>query len=246
MLDDISVLRAAAADYRAAATAAGLPWDDPAVPPEPQAPPELVHRVFDVDQVADQLTWLHGQGWQERRLLPNGGWLLPWPTDADKANEALDNLSLSIGVPFPWRHQLPLFHFEFLVYTFVLAGKHEGEIWRYETAPDAWDAVRAAPSLAALFTEWTKGLEAGVVYLNDLDGCLAVGERGRRAVHALLDHTPALDPLAFPVSMPEQPLLRQRQAEYGVDMSRVSQERGFESFEALNEEIDAVRAGLGL
>ncbi|MER6982507.1 hypothetical protein ABT317_37465, partial [Streptomyces carpinensis] len=178
-------------------------------------------------------------------LLPNRGWLLPWPADA---NEALTYLSLSVGVPFSWRHQLPLFHFEYLIYTFVLAGDHEGEIWRYEIAPDAWDAVRAAPSLAALFTEWAKGLAAGVVYLNDLDGFLAVGERshGRRDVDVLLERTPTLDPLAFPVSMPDQPLLRERQVACGVDMSCVGADRRFERFEALNEEIDAVRASLGV
>ncbi|MFC7217615.1 hypothetical protein ACFQLX_05415 [Streptomyces polyrhachis] len=243
MLDDISVLRVATAGYRAAATAAGLPWPDLATPPPVVDPPEQVHRIFAVERIPEQLTWLHSQGWQERRLLPNGGWLLPWPTDPD---EALGQLSLSVGVPFPWRQQLPLFHFEFLIYTFVLGGEHEGQIWRYEISPDAWDAVRAAPSLAALFTEWTKGLEVGVVYLNDLDGCLAVGEPGRRAIDTLLEHTPGLDPLAFPVSMPEQPVLRQRQTECGVDMDRVGPAQGFESFEALGEEIEAVRATLDL
>ncbi|MEU1601053.1 hypothetical protein ABZ468_52270 [Streptomyces sp. NPDC005708] len=244
----MSVLRDAAQEYRAAATAAGLTWPEPVAPPGAPPPPDLVYRLFDVDRVAEQVTWLHGQGWGEKRLLPNRGWLLPWPADVADVNEALTNLSLSVGVPFPWRHQLPLFHFEYLIYTFVLAGDHEGEIWRYEIAPDAWDAVRAAPSLAALFTEWAKGLAAGVVYLNDLDGFLAVGERGhgRRDVDVLLERTAILDPLAFPVSMPDQPLLRERQAACKVDMSCVGADRGFECFEALNEEIDAVRASLGV
>lgn len=242
MLDDTSVLREAVGDYRAAATAAGLTWPEPLAPPGEQPPPDRVYRLFDVDHVAEQVTLLHSQGWGPHRLLPNGGWLLPWPADS---GEALNNLSLSVGVPFPWRHQLPLFHFEYLIYTFVLAGDHEGEIWRYEIAPDAWDGVRAATSLAALFTEWTRGIVAGVVYYEDLNGCLLVGERGRRDVEVLLERTSTLDPLAFPVSMPEQPLLRERQVECGVDMACVDVDRGAECMEELLDEIDAIRASLG-
>ncbi|MFF9624960.1 hypothetical protein [Streptomyces griseosporeus] len=247
MLDEESVLRDAVREYRAAATAAGLTWPRAAAPPGASAPPvpptDLVRRLFDVDRVADQVTWLQSRGWGARRLLPNGGWLLPWPT-AEDAGEALDILSLSVGTPFPWRRQLPLFHFEFLVYTFVLAGAHEGEIWRYEIAPDAWDAVRAATSLAALFTEWTKGFAAGVVRYDGTDGCLVVGERDRGDVEALVARAPALDPLAFPVSMPDHPLLRARQAECGVDPSAV--ERGPEIMEELMEQADIIRAGLGV
>ncbi|WP_329507375.1 hypothetical protein [Streptomyces chiangmaiensis] len=243
----MSVLRDAAQEYRAAATAAGLTWPQAAAPPGASTPlvppPDLVHRLFDVDHVAEQVTWLHSQGWGSRRLLPNGGWLLPWPTATD-AGEALDNLSLSVGTPFPWRHQLPLFHFEFLIYTLVLAGEHEGEIWRYEIAPDAWDAVRAATSLAALFTEWTKGFAAGVVHYDHPNGCLLVGERDRGDVEALMVRTAALDPLAFPVSMPDHPLLRERQAECGVDMSCL--DRGPEIMEELMEQADTIRAQLGV
>jgi hypothetical protein len=60
-----------------------------------------------LDHVAEQLTWLQSLGWSER-VLPDGGWLVPWPTDG---GEALENLSLSLGTPFPWRNQLTLFHF---------------------------------------------------------------------------------------------------------------------------------------
>lgn len=243
MLDDMSVLREAARKYQAAATAAGLTWPPAAAPSGASSAPDLVHRLFDVDHVAEQVTWLQAQGWDSRRLLPNGGWLLPWPTATD-AGEALDNLSLSVGTPFHWRHQLPLFHFEFLIYTFVLAGEHEGEIWRYEIAPDAWDAVQAATSLSALFTEWTKGFTAGVVYYDDPNSCLIVGERDRGDVEALMAHTSALDPLAFPVSMPDHPLLRQRQAECGVDMSCV--DRGSEIMDELMEQADTIRAQLGV
>ncbi|MEV6811827.1 hypothetical protein [Micromonospora sp. NPDC051296] len=239
MLDDMRVLRDAVAEYRVAATAAGITWPERAEPPGGQ-PPGLVYRLFDVDHVAEQLTWIESQGWHLQRLLPNGGWVMPWPTDG---GEALENLSFSIGTPFPWRHQLPLFHFDVLLYTFVLAGEHEGEIWRYEIAPDARDPVRAATSLAALFTEWTKGIAADVVVYNDLNGWLQVGDGARRDIDMLLERVPDLDPLAFPVSMPEQPLLRARQRECGVDMTCI--DRGFDCHEELLDAIAATRASLG-
>ncbi|MEV4423125.1 hypothetical protein AB0L40_24575 [Patulibacter sp. NPDC049589] len=235
MLDDMGDLRDAVVGYRAAAIAAGLTWSAAATSGEP---PDLVHRLFDVDHVAEQLVWLQSLGW-DGRLLPNGGYLLPWPT---AGSEALESLAFSIGTPFGWRHQVPLFHFDFLLYTFVLAGDHEGEIWRYEISPDAWDAVRAATSLAALFRQWTRGIAAGVVVHRDQTGWLQVGDGVRRDVDMLLERMPDLDPLAFPVSMPEQPLLRARQRECGVDTDCI--ERGFECQEELLDAIAAARASL--
>ncbi|MFF4229706.1 hypothetical protein [Streptomyces sp. NPDC001820] len=240
MLDDMPALREAAQGYRAAASAAGLTWPASGAPSGVRPPPDLVHRLFDVDHVAEQVTWLQSQGWHARRLLPNGGELLPWPTDG----ETLDALSLSVGVPFPWRHQLPLFHFDIIVYTFVLAGDHEGEIWRYEIAPDAWDAVRAATSLAALFSTWTKGIEAGVIGYNDFNGWLSVSDGTRCGLDLLQERAPSLDPLAFPVSVALHPLLRARQAECGVNVSCV--DRGFECMEELLGEIEAIRTSLGV
>jgi hypothetical protein len=237
MLDDLAVLRAAAEAYRAAATAAGVVWPDHADPPVGR-PPDLVHRLFDVDRVAEQLTWLQSRGWDSRRLFPNGGWLLPWPTGAD-ARESLDNLSFSVGTPFPWRHQLPLFHFEIILYTFVLAGEHEGEIWRYEFSPDALDAVRAATSLAALFTEWTKGIAAGVVSYSDLHKWLVVDDNG-------VSSSTDLDLFAFPVSVPltHHPQLRARQRECGVDMDHIG--RGAQRHEELLDAIAIARTSLGM
>ncbi|MBG0566227.1 hypothetical protein [Actinoplanes aureus] len=236
MLDDMGDLRDAVAGYRAAAIAAGLTWSATAQPGEPS---DLVHRLFDVDHVAEQLIWLHSQGW-DARLLPNGGYLLPWPAGG---SEALESLAFSIGTPFRWRQQVPLFHFDFLLYTFVLAGDHEGEIWRYEISPDAWDTVRAATSLAGLFTQWTRGIATGVVVHAGHTGWLQVGDGVHRDVDMLLERMPDLDPLAFPVSMPEQPLLRERQRECGVDMDRI--ERGFDCHEELLDAIAATRASLG-
>jgi hypothetical protein len=156
MLDKLPDLRDAAEAYRSAAVAAGLPWPAATAPGQADGTaPDLVRRIFAVDHVPEQLTWLRAQGWDAGRLFPDGGWLLPWPTEGD---EALRNLSFAIGTPFPWRQQIPLFHFEIIVYTFVLVGEHAGEIWRYEASPDAWDSVRAATSLAALFTQWTSGV----------------------------------------------------------------------------------------
>ena len=194
-----------------------------------------------MDHFAEQLIWLQSRGWHSQRLLPNGGWILPWPTDV---GEALDNLSFSIATPFPWRHQLPLFHFEIIVYTFVLAGDHEGEIWRYEASPDAWDSVRAATSLAALFTEWTKGIDAGVVRYHDLDRWLLVRDDVDMAFE-LQEGDTHLDPFAFPVSVPypQRPLLRARQRDCGVDMDGI--DRGPDCQTELLDAIAATRASLG-
>ncbi|PZG23820.1 hypothetical protein C1I95_02780 [Micromonospora craterilacus] len=230
MLDDMRVLRDVVRKYRVAATAAGVDWPDQAESSAGQ-PPDLVYRIFGVDHVAEQLTWLQSQRWPDRRLLPNAGWRMPWPEGGD----ALDALGLSIGTPFLWRQQLPLFHFDVVLYTFVLAGEHEGEIWRYEISPDAWDSVRAAPSLAALFDQWTKGIDAGVVVYDDHNRWLLVED---------VDGVPGLDPLAFPVAPVEETLLRARQRECGVNMAIV--EEGFEYNEELLEAIDAAKASLGV
>lgn len=239
MLDDPRTLRDAAEGYRAKATAAGLAWPGPTAPPAGPAP-ELVYRLFDVDHIAEQLVWLESQGWDSQRIFPNGGELLPWPSDPA---ESLDQLSFSVATPFLWRHQLPLFHFGFLVYTFVLAGDHEGEIWRYEASPDAWDSVRAATSLAALFTEWTNGITTGVVGYRNLDGWLMIDDRVHDLVEIIQERAPGLDPLAFPVSMAQQPLLRARQRECGVDMECV--DRGAECQRELLDAIATTRAAFG-
>ena len=238
MLDNMRVLHDAVEAYRAAATAAGVAW--PQQPDSDGGPPDLVYRFFDVDHVAEQLIWLESQGWHSQRLLPDGGWLLPWPTDA---GEALDDLSFSIATPFPWRHQLPLFHFEILVYTFVLAGEREGEIWRYEFRPDTWDSVRAATSLAALFTQWTKGITTGVVLYDDIDKWLHVGDDLYEPLDIPPEGAPDLDPFAFPASIPHEQLLRTRQRECGVDMDRIARP---ESHEELLDAIAAAQASLGM
>jgi hypothetical protein len=96
---------------------------------------DLVRRTFAVDHVPEQLTWLQAQGWDIGRLFPNGGWLMSWPADAGKA---LDNLSFAIGTPFPWRQQIPLFHFDVIMYTFERGDDCQSELL------DAIDAARAA------------------------------------------------------------------------------------------------------
>ncbi|MFF5288432.1 hypothetical protein [Paractinoplanes globisporus] len=202
MLDELPVLREAAESYRAAATAAGLPWTDR---PRDGQPPELVYRLCEVSSVPAQLTWFQSLGWQLERLLPNGGWVMPWPDDRD---EALDNLSFSVATPFPWRRQVPLFNFEIILFTFVLAESHHGEIWRYEIRPDTWQTAPAAPSLANLLTDWREALETGAVrYEPDLEW-LQVAE------DAPLD-------FALPESITDLPALKARQRDAGVDLDRV-------------------------
>jgi hypothetical protein len=232
MLDDPHVLRHAVGAYRAAAKAVGIAWPDHAGTTVGQ-PPDPVYRIFNVDRIAEQLTWLESLGFDSSRLLPNGGWIMPWPTDV---GEALDYLSFSIGTPFPWRHQMPLFNFDVILYTFVLDGEHEGEIWRYEISPDAWDAVRAATSLATLFTQWAKGIASGVVFRRDLDQWLLLD-------NTLLEQATDLDPFAFPASLiPNEQRLRTRQQKCGVDMDCI--DRGAECQEELLDAIDTARASL--
>ncbi len=246
MLDSLQVLRNAAEAYRTAATAAGLPWPRQAESDRPGRDggpaPDLVRRLFAVDQVAEQLTWLQAQGWDTGRPFPNGGWLLGWPADV---GETLDNLSFAIGTPFPWRQQMPLFHFEIIVYTFVLAGEHEGEIWRYEASPDAWDSVRAATSLAALFNQWTAGIRSGVISYQEPGQWLLLGTDAQDPFQLLIDRAAELDPVAFPEPVPPTwfPQLRERQRECGVDMECI--ERGADCQFELLDAIAAVRTSLG-
>jgi hypothetical protein len=225
MLDDLGVLRSAVAGYRAAATAFGIPWPDDRTPTLPAA--EL-RRIFDVGDLPEQLLWLHSQALPPDRVLPAGTHVLPW-TDG---GELLDFLSMSVAVPFAWRRQVPLFFIDHLVFTFVLANGYEGEIWRYQIDPEDWNPVRAAPSLATQFIQWTNGFAAGVYRRQPYDEWLHLDEE-------LLEATPGLDPFAFPMYMSvydHRELIRSRQRECGVDVERA------ESFEALEELADAIAA----
>jgi len=105
MLDEMRVLREAAQGYRAAATAAGIAWPE-RVGTQGAQPPDLVYRLFEVDQVPEQLSWLESQGWGSSALFPNLGELRPWPTD-DTAGESLDLLSYSVGTPFAGKYVTP-------------------------------------------------------------------------------------------------------------------------------------------
>ena len=240
MLDDMRVLRTAVADYRAAATAAGVPWLDEESRTD-GLPVDVLCRVFDVDRVVEQPVWLNTQGLPYGRVLPDGAYPLTW----DTADELLGYLSFSVGVPFHWRHQLPLFRDDHIVFTFVLAGDNEGEVWRYQIDADDWNPVRAAPSLAALFTEWTNGFAARVYFSQPYDSWLHVGDRehdARDPVGLLLER--GLDPFAFPVYISQYPhkaLLRARQLQCGVDVDCADQ---FERHEDLLDAIDAALASL--
>jgi hypothetical protein len=174
MLDDMRVLRRAVESYRAATTAAGVPWVDEEDRVD-GLPVDALCRIFDVDHIAEQPIWLNTQGLPYGRVLPDGAFPLVW----NKADDLLGYLSFAVGIPFHWRHQLPLFFIDHLVFTFVLTGDNHGEIWRYQIDADDWNPVRAAPSLAALFTEWTKGFAADVYDRSPYDTCLHIGHDGR-------------------------------------------------------------------
>ncbi|MEU5786146.1 hypothetical protein ABZ754_00265 [Micromonospora purpureochromogenes] len=239
MLDDMRVLQDAVQAYRAAVTATGVPWPENG-DRNGGLPLDALCRIFDVDHIAEQPLWLMSHGLPYERILPDGGFPLPW-TDA---SELLDYLSASVATPFYWRHQLPLFFFEHIVYTFVLAGEHEGEIWRYQIDPDDWNPLRAAPSLAALFTQWTKGFGADMYVRSPHDSWLHVGDGERNPVDVLLESATDLDPFAFPVFLSlysHEDVIRARQRECGVDTDRVDQ---FDCHEELLDAICAAGASL--
>src|SRR3989440_6370595 len=169
----------------------------------------------------------------------------PVTTDARTTLSSLTVLSFAIGTPFQWRRQIPLFRFDPYVYTFVLDGDHEGEIWRYLISPDLYDPVRAAPSLAALFAAWTDGIAAGVVYRREGDDWLMVGEptETARPFDVLRERAPHLDFLAFPIDIPAS-AMRERQSEYGVDLDCI--DRGPECQAEQQDAVDAVCASLGV
>ena len=70
-----------------------------------------------------------------------------------------------------------------------------------------------------LFTSVYTGIEAGLVFYTDRDACLHVGDDIHDPFDALLTQAPDLDPFAFPVFATNEPLLRARQQECGVDMT---------------------------
>jgi hypothetical protein len=237
MLDDMPVLRDVVQAYRAAATAAGVSSTEEGDRGD-ELPVDALRRVFDADHIAEQLVWLRSQRWLYGQVLPTGAYMLPC-TDAD---ESLNYLSFAVATPFHWRHQLPLFLTDHLVFTFVLNGDREGEIWRYQIDADDWNPVRAAPSLATMFTEWTNGFAANVYDRSPYDTWLHIGYGGRDPFEVLRER--ALDPFAFPVhvsSYLHADLLRARQQECGVDVDGADQ---FESHEQLLDAIDAARASL--
>ncbi|GAA2360925.1 hypothetical protein [Dactylosporangium salmoneum] len=233
MLDDMHDLRAAVARFQTSAVVAGVPWHDMQERPGNLTAGELC-RVLGVDRIPEQILWLNGEALPYGRVLPAGAFPARW----DDAGQLLDALSASVGVPFFWRHQLPVLWYERVVFTFVVTGDREGEIWRYQFEPDDWNPVRAAPSLLAMFTEWNRGFDAGVYARQEWDDWLHVD------AGALHGH--ALDSLAFPVHISQYDqgeLLRRRQAECGVDLA-VAED--FEHIEALTDEVDAVRKSLRL
>lgn len=235
VLDDMRALRSAVEGYRTAAAAAGVPWRDEDDRTD-GLPVDVLCRVFDVDHIAEQPVWLNTQGLPYGRVLPDGA----FPLIGDKADDLLGYLSFAVGIPFHWRHQLPVFMTDHIVFTFVLAGDNVGEIWRYQIDADDWNPVRAATGLAALFAEWTNGFAAGVYYRSPYDSWLHVGDgenEQRDPVDVLRER--GLDPFAFPVHISQyshKDLLRARQAECGVDIDRADQP---EHQEALLDAIDA-------
>jgi hypothetical protein len=248
MLDELPALQEAVQRYRAAATGAGLVWSAPAALSGggvSAADVVLAERIFAVDHIPEQVVWLYSQAEPWAGLFPQWGRLLPWPT----TSQALDVLSLSIGTPFHWRHQIPVFDFEWLTYTVVLTGPHVGEVWRYELTDTAEGAVRAAPSLAALFHQWADAISAGMVRHrgSDYAGLIFHDELAGHPAEPSADRfrrcEPPLDMPAFPVSVIDEPDLPLWQDECDVDVHGI--EDPFEVYEALQDEVAAARRSLG-
>lgn len=241
MLDDMPALRDAVGAYQAAAAAFGIPWLDDGE--RPGGPPlGVLRQVFDVDHIAEQVIWLKSGLGRHGRVLPDGGFVEPWPADP---RDLLGDQAFSTGTPFHWRHQLPLAAYEHVRFTFVLAGDREGEIWRFHVDADDWNPVRAAPSLAVMFTEWTKGFAASAYCRQPWDTWLHLtGNEGPAGdtVDALLKR--GLDPFAFPLhlsSVTHEDLIRARQRECGIDMNRADNP---DCLEQLNDAIRVARASL--
>jgi hypothetical protein len=241
MLDDTRALRRAVDGYRAAATAVGVPWRDESDRVD-GLPVDALCRLFDVDRIAEQPIWLNTQALPQGRVLPDGACPLPW----NEPDDLLRYLSFAVGIPFHWRHQLPLLACDHIVFTFVLAGDNEGEIWRYQIDADNWNPVRAAPGLAALFTEWTKGFAANVYFRSQYDRWLHVGDgenHQRDPFDVLLERD--LDPFAFPVYTSlysHRDLLRARQLECGVDADEADDpERQVELLDAIEAALASLR-----
>jgi hypothetical protein len=77
-----------------AATAAGVAWPEQ-IDTQGAQPPDLVYRCSTSTMSLNSCT---------------GCDLQAWPTD-DTAGESLNMLSISVGTPFHWRHQIPIFRF---------------------------------------------------------------------------------------------------------------------------------------
>lgn len=241
MLDDMPALRDAVGAYQAAAATFGIPWLDDGE--QADTPPlGVLRQVFDVDHIAGQVIWLKSELGRYGRVLPDGGFVEPWPTDP---RDLLGDQAFSAGTPFSWRHQLPLVACEHVRFTFALAGDHEGEIWRFHVDADDWNPVRAAASLAVMFTEWTKGFAAGAYCRQPWDTWLHLtGSEGPAddTVDALVKR--GLDPFAFPLhlsSVTHEDLIRSRQRECGIDMNRAGNP---DCLEELNDAIDVARASM--
>jgi len=232
VLDDMEDLRSSVERYRELAVAAGVSWRDMGKR-EAILPVGELCRTLDVERIPEQPLWLNGTGLPSARVLPCGAFPLAW----QDAGHVLDSLSASVAVPFHWRHQLPLLTYERITFTFVLADGFEGEIWRYQFEPDAWNPVRAATSLVSMFEQWNKGFAADAYARGRSDRWLMV-----ESVEQLLSL--GLDPFAFPEhisQVTELDLLRERQVACGVDLDRVDD---FDALEKLGDEVSAVQRSL--
>ncbi|MEU8804449.1 hypothetical protein, partial [Spirillospora sp. NPDC048819] len=101
----------------------------------------------------------------------------------------------------------------------------------------------AATSLAALFTEWTRGFAADIIFYADDDKCLHVGDDSGEPFDMIIERAPDLDPAAFPEPIADMSLLRAWQRECGVDMDRIEDP---EAYSQLQDTIDSTRRSLGL
>lgn len=130
----------------------------------------------------------------------------------------------------------------------MLAGEHEGEIWRFGIDADSEGAHRAANSLASLFDQWTEAIGLGALAKAFPDGewlSIGGGTGGSDWDQAAMLSGHGLDPAAFPVWFSsDHPELRDWQAACGVDLEQI--DRDFEAQEELLDEAETILTGLGL
>ncbi|MFI7588777.1 hypothetical protein ACIB24_17040 [Spongisporangium articulatum] len=234
-MGDLQALQGAADGWRRIVEALGVDWPVPGS--DDVVPAERLARYYDGPSVPAEVAWLHSYVRSGQLVLPEGTYLMDWPSTA---KEAFFGLELAWPAPFPWRAQIPVITNNVLVFTVVLAESHAGEVWRYEIGEEAFAAVRAATDLATLFETWVQVGRADGLMLNEVNRFvqLKADRFQEQYVRGL-----GVDPFAYPTAPLDEEATRRRQRECGVDMDLVEDVDAwvdlFDEVDATAERLDA-------